>query len=235
MPCKQWHVACSTYWPWLRGYICSLGQRRVQLGVLALDMHSSAISGNSWRYSGCLACNTPPHHSNCTDVLYVHMYTGTTAQNRREFTLDMLVVNCSKRKILSTACSPRTLWSPVYFTNCVVYTNCSEYSSRIVFNPLQRLPMPACCGCCVMGAAATIPQFPHNSVEVEAGNVEAGIGPTRRNPLYPNELRAYKYENAQTLYQVFQRGLGLNPDGPCMVCSVAVPSFTAWIYVCRMN
>uniref|UniRef100_A0A8C4Y8S3 long-chain-fatty-acid--CoA ligase n=1 Tax=Gopherus evgoodei TaxID=1825980 RepID=A0A8C4Y8S3_9SAUR len=87
-----------------------------------------------------------------------------------------------------------------------------------LFSPL---PTPALIGLVVLGAAiffwvTTRPKT--ISPPIDLNNQSIGIqGGARRSTFLPeNELLAYYYEDAKTMYEAFQRGLHVSENGPCL-------------------
>ncbi len=54
-------------------------------------------------------------------------------------------------------------------------------------------------------------------VEVEAGNAEKGVGGVRRSSLYATSLQGSRYEDVNTLYELFLKGYSFSKDEPLFV------------------
>ncbi|XP_050814002.1 long-chain-fatty-acid--CoA ligase 5 [Gopherus flavomarginatus] len=87
-----------------------------------------------------------------------------------------------------------------------------------LFSPL---PTPALIGLVVLGAAIFfwVTSRPKTiSPPIDLNNQSIGIqGGARRSTFLPeNELLAYYYEDAKTMYEAFRRGLHVSENGPCL-------------------
>uniref|UniRef100_A0A8C0G0X5 Long-chain-fatty-acid--CoA ligase n=1 Tax=Chelonoidis abingdonii TaxID=106734 RepID=A0A8C0G0X5_CHEAB len=89
---------------------------------------------------------------------------------------------------------------------------------HFLFSPL---PTPALIGLVVLGATIflwVITRPKTISSPIDLNNQSIGIqGGARGSTFLPeNELLAYYYEDAKTMYEVFQRGLRVSENGPCL-------------------
>ena len=70
-----------------------------------------------------------------------------------------------------------------------------------------------------MGGSSSQPALTDYTYVVEGSqDAERGLGEIHRNPVDNKDPSEYKYvyEDGRTLYELFQRGLKISTDGPCM-------------------
>lgn len=68
-----------------------------------------------------------------------------------------------------------------------------------------------------MGASESTPALKDYTYIVPGSeDVEAGLGGIHRNPVVPDALHEYYYDDGKTLYELFQRGLKISENRPCM-------------------